>query len=173
MTEIGVPGPPPGPGGGPGCEAPRERAIPNSNKSRFGRFCSAVHWHSRILGFTPRPWPGNPQNPAPEGRIPALGTGQNLCFSLEGSTISAPGWQAGWGTSLAPCGCPVQRSKFSDSQFTPSNGPLSAAGLAGVCSSEPEPQKSFQVLMSRSTNNRAFGRHADSAAIWQVPPTSY
>ena len=86
---------------------------------------SAVHWHSRILGFTPRPWPGNPQNPAPEGRIPALGTGQNLCFSLEGSTISAPGWQAGWGTSLAPCGCPVQRSKFSDSQFTPSNGPLS------------------------------------------------
>ncbi len=40
----------------------------------------AVHWHYQILRFTPRPWPGNLQNPAPEVRILAPRTRENLGF---------------------------------------------------------------------------------------------
>jgi hypothetical protein len=60
----------------------------------------ADHWHSRIRGFYLRPWPGNPQNPAPEDRIPALRARGNLCFSLGGVDDFSPGLEAGWGTSF-------------------------------------------------------------------------
>jgi hypothetical protein len=38
-------------------------------------------------------------------------TRENLCFPFEGSTISAPGWRAGWETSLGNLRCPGEGSK--------------------------------------------------------------
>ncbi len=51
----------------------------------------AVHWHFRILGFYLGPWPGNPQNPAPEGRNTALRARGNLSFYIGGVADFSPG----------------------------------------------------------------------------------
>ena len=50
MTEIGVPGPPPGPGGGPGCEALRERPTPYSQKSIL---CRLFTFFDVFVGWVP------------------------------------------------------------------------------------------------------------------------
>ena len=71
---------------------------------------------------------GLAQNPAPGGRILAPRTLGNLRFSFGGPTISAPGWRAGWGPVLAPLGCPGESSKFANSHFPPSNGPVNVKG---------------------------------------------
>jgi hypothetical protein len=69
----------------------------------------AVHWRSHILRFTFRPRPGSLQTPAPEGRILAPRTWGNLGVPLERPTISVPGWQAGWGTSLGTLRVPLRK----------------------------------------------------------------
>ena len=108
--------------------------------------CLAVPWHSRTLGFTPRPWPGNPRNPAPEDRIPALRTRRNLRFLWEVSTISAPGWQAGWGTSLAPLGCPGDSANSRILGFSPRPWPGNAPNPARAVFRLSGPGKTFVFL---------------------------
>ena len=52
-----------------------------------GSLYLAVHWQSQILRFTPRPWPGNLQNPAPEGRILAPRTRNIFGFHWRGRRL--------------------------------------------------------------------------------------
>jgi hypothetical protein len=73
---------------------------------------------SRILVFGRL---GNLQNPAPEGRIPALRAKGNLRFFFGGADDFSPGLEGRvGGPVLAPSGCPCESSKFANSHFTPS-----------------------------------------------------
>ncbi len=79
----------------------------------------ASHWHSRILGF--RPWPGNLQNLAPEGRILAPRTLGNFFFFVRRADDFSPGLEGRVGDQFwHPKGVQVkalQISNLYDSQF--------------------------------------------------------
>ena len=72
-----------------GCSFARKQNTPGWRVRLLNEVCLSGPL-AQILRFSPRPWPGGPQNAAP-------GTSW---FFLEVSTTSALGWRAGWGTSL-------------------------------------------------------------------------
>jgi hypothetical protein len=79
---------PPGPVRPQKCTPQIPARLPSSTQAPFRYvpcalwMCLAVHWHFLILGFTLRPLPGNRQNPAPEGRIPAFHDGYLVRVAL-------------------------------------------------------------------------------------------